>query len=482
MIEKFRELCGDLGGYESDFLYICSFITAFDAPLKSPTWSFVGLRTAFNMPSHDHVLRDIMRRCFVLAGRNIIGGIDDSQDSRMDRAITRLLADREFDASILFPYDTIPDLTNGFLSLSTDTRVRLVRFIMQSVFSAPHVILSGVTNPSIALVGIDAGGHRYYLLKDSTLEVGCWREVANSGAVELIATSTDIMSSMAASLKADLVHPERSKGMCTYCRKKISEEVVTCHGCEYGSCHYKCLPSAELNGIPWSCSSACRQSYLANTIQMFVDEIEPQQKAAMRKRRRLAGEIHSLQIHSNDFKTDNSRRSTRGGRATGAVDYSFRDYDKFISHAIKRSERRADYASSEEETYIEPVAKVMSREERMALREKKFESVPKKEDARMEPDEQVKDERAQESTESAEATYGYADHIEYEPRYSDEPHVLAEYGDRGASTAVGRESAEPTEDSAYDPESGPSDHPITNRQSSTHDIPNSINPGDPLHR
>lgn len=74
-LAKFKEYCGTLGGYEADFLYLCWFITSFAEALKSPQWTFVGLRTALESDQHDPILRDIMRRCFVLSGRNIIGMI-----------------------------------------------------------------------------------------------------------------------------------------------------------------------------------------------------------------------------------------------------------------------------------------------------------------------------------------------------------------------------------------------------------------------
>jgi hypothetical protein len=104
-------------------------------------------------------------------------------------------------------------------------------------------------------------------------------------------------------------------------------------------------------------------------LQSFVEEIEPLQKAATRKRRRLAGELHALQIGSGNFEVDPSSRRASRARATGTVDYSFRDYDKFISHAIRKSEKKSDLTSSEEEGRSRrPVSRVMTREERMALR------------------------------------------------------------------------------------------------------------------
>jgi len=141
-------------------------------------------------------------------------------------------------------------------------------------------------------------------------------------------------------------------------------------------CHYECLPAEELIGIPWCCSNACHQLALASILQGFVAEIEPLQKAAARKKRRLASEMSSLQITARDYGESSSRRvSTRGGRVTSGHDYSFRDYDRAISDAIRKSERKsADAYSSEEEIASHrEVSRNLSREERMAMRNKRFE-------------------------------------------------------------------------------------------------------------
>lgn len=370
MLGKFRELCGDCGGYEGDFMFVCAFIVNMEVQLKSPQWTFIGLRTAFNLPVHDTTLRDIMRRCFVLSGRNIIGGVDDANDSRMDRAISRLLSDRELEASILFREVSLPDMSAGFLSLSTDTRLRVVRFIMQSVFETPNVGINTTDHMRNAHVGTDAEGNRYYVLHDTSLEVGCWKESKGTYQVELVATSTDEMSNLATRLKSGVNLPDRSRNACVYCRKKTSESDIQCMGCGEGPCHFKCMPASELNGLQWVCSAECRQVHLSNFLAAFVADIEPQQKAAMRKRRRLAGEIHALQINSQDYQAEGLRRSSRERRVVSQPDYSFRDYEKSMSQAIRRSERKSDYASSEEEAMYVPSPRPLTREERMALRKR----------------------------------------------------------------------------------------------------------------
>lgn len=375
MLDKFRELCGDCGGYEGDFMFVCAFISNMEPQLKSPQWTFIGLRTAFNLPVHDTTLRDIMRRCFVLSGRNIIGGVDDANDSRMDRAISRLLSDRELEASILFCEDSLPDMSAGFLSLSTDTRLRVVRFIMQSVFETPHFSINNTDHLRNAHAGTDADGNRYYVLHDTSLEVGCWKESQGTYQVELVATSTDDIALLATRLKSGVYLPDRSRNACVYCRKKTSESDIQCMGCGECPCHFKCMPASELDGLQWVCSADCRQVHLSNFLAAFVAEIEPQQKAVMRKRRRLAGEIHALQINSKDYQTETLRRSSRERRAVIQPDYSFRDYEKSMSQAIRRSERKSDYASSQEEAIHVPSSRPLTREERMALREKKQEAM-----------------------------------------------------------------------------------------------------------
>lgn len=369
MIEKLYELVGDSGGYEGDFLYIASFISTFSAPLKAPQWTFVGLRSAFESRMYDSMLRDIMRRCFVLGGRTIIGGVDDVQDSKMDRALARLLVDKDTEASFLFKPDSSPDMSPGFLGLPVEQRTRLVRFLMQSVFDTPSSSFTATENPQTPVVGLDAEGRRYFLLVDTSLEVGCWRETPLDGRIELVATSTDIIGTLGGSLRNAIVLPDRSKSICIYCRKKVNDSSVTCLGCQVGVCHYKCLPAAELSGYPWCCSGDCKQFCLAEALHRFVEDIEPQQKAAMRKRRRLNGELNALHINAPNFEVDSSSRRSTRGRSTGTVDYSFRDYDKLMSDAIRKSERKLEYASSEEEAV--PQARPMSREERMALRDRR---------------------------------------------------------------------------------------------------------------
>jgi hypothetical protein len=135
------------------------------------------------------------------------------------------------------------------------------------------------------------------------------------------------------------------------------------------------MPDSELIGLPWSCSGQCRQSKLANDIALFVAEIEPIQKAAARKKRRLASELSSLQINSRDFDDapSSSRRvSTRGGRSASSFDYSFREFDRAISDAIRKSERKSADAESSEEEPRQLSSRTLSREERMALRNRRF--------------------------------------------------------------------------------------------------------------
>lgn len=368
MIELFEESCGDLGGYESDFLYLCSFFSFFHQRLKSPEWTFLGLRNALESSTYDNILRDVLRRCLGFAGRTIIGGNDESADLRLDRAISRLVEEKKLECSILFKPEKIPDLTNGFLSLPTDARLRIIRLILIAAVGASALSVANEKSPG-AVIGMDSQGLRYFLLKDSNLEIGCWKESSASMNVELVATSTEALTSIYLSLRSTVIHPVRSKTECIYCNKKASQNTVTCSGCEFGVCHYSCLPESELDGLPWVCSSSCRQSHLSRMLQSFVEEIEPLQKAATRKRRRLAGELHALQIGSGNFEVDPSSRRASRARATGTVDYSFRDYDKFISHAIRKSEKKSDLTSSEEEGRSRrPVSRVMTREERMALR------------------------------------------------------------------------------------------------------------------
>ena len=374
MLEKFRDLVGDLGGYESDFLYMVSFISSFERQLKTPAWTFMSLRKALDSSKHDPLLRDIMRRCFALAGRPIIGGIDDPTDPRLDKAIVKLLADRSDEASLLFPGGT-PDLTYGFLSMSVDSRARIIRFLMESVFESSSSSVASQPPEVTHLLGMDEEYRRYFLLKDSTLEVGCWRELTSSGLVELIATTTDGISNISVSLRKSVSVPDRARNMCTFCRKRVTEPSIACVGCSGGCCHYKCLPSDQLNGLQWACSNSCYQSHLATSLQTFVAEIEPLQKAEMRKRRRLQGELNSLRISGAGFEDSTADRRTTRGRSVSGVDYSFRDYDRLMREAIRKSEKKSDYTSSEEEAPLQR-PRNMTREERMAMRERRQGEIP----------------------------------------------------------------------------------------------------------
>jgi len=380
-MDDLKILCGDLGGYEADFLYMCTFLSAFEGPMKSPEWTFVGLRGALESNRYDATLKNIMRRCFVLASRNIIGGIDDENDSRMDRAIARLMSDRSLEASFLFGEANFPDLeSHGFLSLDYEQRARVVRFIMQSTFESPHLVLQGADVSSSAIVGVDADGSRYFLVKDTSLEVGCWKDIDNHGSVELVATSTDTLITLSNSLRSGTTLPDRTKGTCVYCRKKVPSNVDSylCAGCSVGACHTKCMPSEEFNGLHWCCSSDCKQFALAHHLRDFANEIEPQQKAAARKKRRIASELSSLQISAKDYGVSESRRrtstTTRGGRVLGSVDYSFRDYDRAISDAIRKCERKtaSEPYSSEEDTAAKESSRSLSRDERMAMRNQRL--------------------------------------------------------------------------------------------------------------
>jgi hypothetical protein len=318
-MDDLKALCGDLGGYEADFLYICTYLASFDGPLKSPPWTFVGLRSALESVRYDTLLKTIMRRCFVLASRNIIGGVDDENDSRMDRAIQRLLIDRPIEAAILFQ-GAPPEIESvGFLGLAYDQRARVVRFIMQATFETPSIVFQGSEVPISPVVGYDATGSRYFLVKDSTLEVGCWKEVDQFGSVELIATSTDGLLTVSNTLRSSVTFPDRTKDMCVYCRKRAPAggDSELCSGCITGKCHMKCMPSSEFIGLPWCCTPACRQLALSNYLRDFANEIEPQQKAAARKKRRLASELSSLQISAKDYGTTESRRRSTTTRRGG---------------------------------------------------------------------------------------------------------------------------------------------------------------------
>ena len=381
IMEELKELCGDLGGYEADFLYICTYLASLEGPLKSPAWTFVGLRSALESPRYDSLLKNIMRRCFVLASRNIIGGVDDENDSRMDRAIHRLIMDRPIEASILFPGTILPELESvGFLGLSYNQRARVVRFIMQTSFESPNIALQGAEVSGSPIVGTDADGTRYFLVKDSTLEVGCWKEVDQFGSVELIATTTDGLLNVSNTLRSSSSYPGRTKDTCVYCRKRTQSGIESqlCAGCSVGKSHGKCVPSSELNGLPWCCTRECKQLALSNFLRDFANEIEPQQKAAARKKRRIASELSSLQISAKDYGTTDTRRrsttTTRGGRQSSSVDYSFRDYDKAISDAIRKSERKSmsETYSSEEDTAYKQASRSLSRDERMALRNQRL--------------------------------------------------------------------------------------------------------------
>ncbi len=389
IFDQFKEFCGNLGGYEADFMCICSYLVAFATPLKNPPWTFIGLRSALDSNHHDSVIRDVMRRCFVLAGRNIIGGMEDPTDNRMDRALARLMQDKEFEYSILLERSLgdLKDITETsfvFLSQNAEVRARVLRFLFQVTLDNVHSSMYQVVKPTTSVVGIDRDGFRYYFLSDSNLEIGCWKEIDSVGAVELIATTTEGLLTSLSALKAKLDMSEQliSKGACSYCRKRTgntSDEVI-CDGCQVGTCHYRCIPANELLGFPWTCSGDCRESCALRKLSDLLDQIEPLQRAAMRKRRRLAAEIHSLEISSKDFtNTENVRTSRRGRHIQGqSVDYSFRDYDKAISDAIRKSERKSEHSVSDEEYihYKEPSHRPMSRDERMALRSARIEPSP----------------------------------------------------------------------------------------------------------
>jgi hypothetical protein len=369
ILEKFTAMVGDLGGYESDFLYIASFVSTFETSLKVPSWTFVDLRAGLEPYSKGQIMKDIIRRCFGLAGRPIIAASGEIDTSRVDKGFARLLSERVVEARILFPNGP-PDLSSGINPLPIETRTRLVRFLCQSVFESPSSSMAGSSSSIYPVAGIDAQGLRYFLLKDTSLEIGCWRELSRMGPVELVATSTDSISGMVAKLRIDLATPSRSKNICVYCRKRVADKPVICKGCETGTCHYACLPSNELNGLPWNCSVECYQLHLSKVLHEFVEEIEPMQKAAMRKRRRLQGELRSLQILEPNPELDRSTRRTSRGRATTGVDYSFKAYDRMVNDAIRKSER-GDYVSSSEEEIPRPNTRQLSREERMELREKR---------------------------------------------------------------------------------------------------------------
>lgn len=373
-VESFREIVGDLGGYEADFLYIASFVAAFQSALKLPEWTFVDLRSGLEAPYQHPVIRDILRRCFGLAGRPLIMGNEGGDSSRIDKAFAKLLSDRSMEAVFYFP-EGIPDVTQGFSFLPLDTRTRLTRFLIQNVFDSPSSSLQASLSEPSPIVGADAEGHRYFLLKDSSLEVGCWREVGRNGVIELLATSTDVITNLAAKLRGACNPPDRSKTVCVYCRKKMSGTPTICKACEKGCCHFSCLPANELTGLPWCCSDDCRQLRLAISLQEFVDEVEPLQKAAMRKRRRLQTEIRSLQMSDGKADIDTGSRRTSRGRNTSGFDYSFRDYDRLMTEAIRKSERKTDAYSSEEDIPRATTAN-LSREERMALRERRHQEVP----------------------------------------------------------------------------------------------------------
>ena len=295
-------------------------------------------------------------------------------DSRMDRAISRLISDRQVEAECLFSRGEALDFVqSGFLSRSADERARTVRFIMQSVFESPQALLSAGFKLVDSLIGIDSQLRRYYLIQDTMLDIGCWREIEGSNVVELVATDTPMLSGLVASLKPNIPIPDWTKNVCTYCRKRIVSGTISllCGGCPTGTCHTSCVPDLEVYDKFWACSPACRDLSLILNFERFIEEIEPLQKAAMRKRRRLASEISALQVHSKfEQATGDSRRSSRG-RVSGVVDYSFRDYDQAISNAIRKSEKKSDYYSEEDSLYVQPATRQLSREDRMLMREKR---------------------------------------------------------------------------------------------------------------
>jgi hypothetical protein len=389
ILEKFKEFCGSLGGYETDFMYVCSFLVAFAGPLKNPQWTFVGVRSSLEMQYHEPITRDVMRRCFVLAGRNIIGGMDDPLDGRMDRALARLMNDREFEYSLLLestlgPLDGITETSFSYLALPADNRVRVLRFLMQVTLDNPNSALYQSESPPTSLVGVDEDESRYFFIMDTSLEVGCWKEVDVFGSLELIATNVEALTAILSGMRSKLSEELQSisGGTCGYCRKRSSgsSDEVVCTGCKKGSCHYRCVPALELQGFSWTCSKACAGMCLVTKLTSLVDEVEPLQRAAMRKRRRLAAEINSLQISTRDTQVSESTRTSKRGRvitSNSSVDYSFRDYDKAITDAIRKSERRSDNSLSDEETphtREQLVYRPVSRDERMARRSRSVES------------------------------------------------------------------------------------------------------------
>ena len=276
-------------------------------------------------------------------------------DSRMDRAIARLVGDRELEASILFPEK--PDFaTEGFLTHNTDMRARIVRFIMQNVFENPIPL---VFSTESLLVGIDSLDRKYYVLQDPGLDIGCWRQISPFGTMELVATDTTTLSSIELLLRTGMSElPDRTKNVCVYCRKK-GTDLITCIGCQVGAAHSFCF--TPIPHIAWACSDACKDLSLANRLGSFIAVIEPLQKAAMRKRRRMAHEISNL--GGGTSSVEGSKRVSRSGRVSGTVDYSFREFDEAISSAIRKSERNDIQLVFQPEP-----SRTLSREERMALR------------------------------------------------------------------------------------------------------------------
>lgn len=270
----------------------------------------------------------------------------------------KLLSDREFEASILFPMGSVPDLTlGGFLTQSTEIRARLVRFLMQNTFENPVSI--PVVSLDSFLLGSDSLNHSYYVLKDTSLDVGCWRFIG--GDFELVATDTAALMSIEIKLRSSMgLLPNRTAGVCCLCRKRVgSSNICICIGCKVGTAHKSCVLSDWV-----TCSVECSDLALCNRILAYIEEIEPLQKAAMRKRRRMNHELSNLGLTT---QVSGTRVSSRG-RVSGNVDYSFREFDEAITHAIRKSEKKSNEYIPEYEKQDLVSTKTLTRDERMALR------------------------------------------------------------------------------------------------------------------
>jgi hypothetical protein len=365
LLDAFQRTVDCQSSYEGDFLYIASFIAAFETALRAKTWTFIELRSSLEAQSYTSFLRDALRRCLGLSGRTVIMGSDGLDASRLDRGLYKFLQEKSLESSLLLSHDT-PDLSKGLHSLDVESRTRIVRLVFQSALDSPNSSITSSGTQAGPLIGKDSTDCRYFLLKDCDLEVGCWKEEVPCGKICLIATTTHALCALVATLRSSRALPPQSVDTCVFCRKRLSGDVVSCKACSSGRCHFACLPPDQLVGIEWCCGDSCYQVNLASLIQAFVDEVEPLQKAAMRKRRRLQTEVRSLNISGLDTG------SGRGSRARGRtdIDYSFRNYDKLMQEAIRKSERGEDVSSSEEEpSRLGP--RNLSREQRMAERERR---------------------------------------------------------------------------------------------------------------